>query len=363
VTTRPPIGNLRFPWGIVLSCTAAGARSRYTDTLNLVLEFSAMTNVNRKEIKEIIQAALAKCLPSSRVSAGGQGSARELYESSEVQAIKEEIVQVGKKLWLREYVDGNGGNISYRVSKDYVLCTPTMCSKGDLTTDSLCLVDFNNQKIAGDYSQTSEILLHFEIYKAVPQARAVIHCHPPHATAYAITGMIPQGEIIPEQEVFVGPVAVAPYDTPGTKAFAETVLPYARNHNTILLENHGIVCWADTVTHAEWYVEVVDTYCRTLLLAAQIGAPIRHIPAEKISGLLDIKRKLGLPDSRFDKLEDGRADRLEHSDSAKSILKNNTAQARVGEASGVNGNEERAFAELVDKITDEVMRFGMSHKK
>ncbi|MGH9616576.1 MAG: class II aldolase/adducin family protein [Acidobacteriaceae bacterium] len=66
----------------------------------------------------------------------------------------------------------------------------------------------------------------------------------------------------PEQEVFVGPVALAPYETPGTQAFAETVLPYVKNHNTILLTNHGVVCWADTVTHAEWYVEVVDTYCK-----------------------------------------------------------------------------------------------------
>src|SRR5262249_1546866 len=133
---------------------------------------------------------------------------------------------------------------------------------------------------------------------------AVIHCHPPHATAYAITGMILQGEIIPEQEVFIGPVAVAPYDTPGTKACAETVLPYPRNHSTILLKNHAIVCWADTVATAVWYAEVLPAYCRTLRLAAQIGGPIKRIPAEKIAGLLDIKLKLGLPDARFDKLDD-----------------------------------------------------------
>jgi L-fuculose-phosphate aldolase len=319
-----------------------------------------MTSPNRKEIREIIQQALSKCLPTGNDSNGGQDAARELFSCARVQAIKDEIVQVGKKLWLREYVDGNGGNISCRISDNYVLCSPTMRSKGDLTTDCLCLVDFNNQKIFGEYSQTSEILLHFEIYKAVPEARAVIHCHPPHATAYAITGMIPQGEIIPEQEVFVGPVAVAPYDTPGTKAFAETILPYARNHNTILLENHGIVCWADTVTHAEWYVEVVDTYCRTLLLAAQIGAPIKRIPREKIGGLLDIKRKLGLPDARFDKLENGnRADSGASSPAKSTVI----PQTRPADATPMNGNEARAFAELVDKITDEVVRFGTDHKK
>jgi L-fuculose-phosphate aldolase len=73
-----------------------------------------------------------------------------------------------------------------------------------------------------------------------------------------------------------------------------------RTHNTVLLANHGIVCWADTVTHAEWYAEVVDTYCWTLMLASQLGAPITHIPEEKAADLLAIKKRLGLPDARLE---------------------------------------------------------------
>ena len=94
-------------------------------------------------------------------------------------------------------------------------------------------------------------------------------------------------------------MAITPYETPGTKKFAETVLPFVRRHNTILLGNHGIVCWADTVTHAEWLVEVVDTYCRTVILASSLGAPILHISPDKVGDLLAIKKKLGLPDCRL----------------------------------------------------------------
>jgi len=75
--------------------------------------------------------------------------------------------------------------------------------------------------------------------------------------------------------------AVAPYETPGTQAFAETVLPFVQDHNTILLQNHGLVCWSDTVTHAEWLVEVMDTCCKTYLLAKQIGKPLSVIPTAK----------------------------------------------------------------------------------
>jgi L-fuculose-phosphate aldolase len=223
-----------------------------------------------------------------------------LFSTPEAEAVKKEICAVGRKLWNRSYVDGNGGNISYRIGPNEVICTPTLMSKLDLTPEDLCLVDLDGVQVAGKRPRTSEIFLHLEIYKAVPEAKSAVHCHPPHATAYAITGRVPPNRIIPEFEVFVGKVAVSPYETPGTAAFAQTVLPYVREHNTVLLSNHGIICWADTVTHAEWYAEVVDTYCWTLMNASMLGVPISQISEQHTTDLLNIKKKLGLPDSRFD---------------------------------------------------------------
>ena len=239
---------------------------------------------------------------SSPASAGAAVSGNPKWEallnSPEAKKIKDEICAVGKKLWHRSYVDGNGGNISYRLTDEAVICTPTLVSKSDLKPEDMSLVDLEGNQLAGGRPRTSEILMHLEIYKAVPEARGVVHCHPPHATAYAITGRVPPTCIVPEFEVFVGRVAVSPYETPGTKKFAETVIPFAKTHNTILLSNHGIVCWADTVTHAEWYAEVLETYCWTLMIASQLGSPITFIPPDKTLDLLGIKQKLGIPDAR-----------------------------------------------------------------
>jgi L-fuculose-phosphate aldolase len=223
----------------------------------------------------------------------------QLFCSPAAEAIKQEIVRAGKKLWDRQYVDGNGGNISARISDSYVICTPTLCSKGDLRAEELALVDLENNKIVGCRPQTSEILLHLEIYKLVPKAKAIIHCHPPYATAHAIAGTIPPGNLVPEQEVFIGPVAFAPYETPGTLAFARTVLPFAKRHNTCLLANHGIVTWSDSVTHAEWNVEVLETFCKTVTIASQLGNSLQEIPPDKLALLLDFKKTWGLPDARF----------------------------------------------------------------
>jgi L-fuculose-phosphate aldolase len=219
--------------------------------------------------------------------------------SQEAVALRDEIIRAGRKLWQRQYVDGNGGNISVRLGAQYVLCTPTMVSKGDLLPADICLSDLEGNILAGDRLRTSELLLHLEIYKANPRARAVVHCHPPYSTAFAVAGTTPPNGLITEYELFIGPVAVTRYETPGTKAFAETVAPFVEQHNTILLRNHGIVCWSDTVTHAQWLTEIFETCCKTYLIARQIGQPLEAIPDDKMEEILAFKRRMGLPDSRL----------------------------------------------------------------
>ena len=288
----------------VQDAVAAGAGSIVV-AANSVVTPSARDFLQQHGIEVVTDKAAGGSAPAAHPTASSatvsiSAPNRRLFTTLESETIKREICSVGRKLWMRQFVDGNGGNISYRIGPNEVLCTPTLVSKYDLTPDDIGLTDLEGVQIAGSKARTSELLLHLEIYKAVPEAKAVVHCHPPHATAYAITGSVPPNLIIPEFEVFVGKVAVSPYETPGTKAFAETVLPYVKTHNTVLLSNHGIVCWADTVTHAEWYAEVLETYCWTLLIASQLGVPISQISEKQGDDLLAIKKKLGLPDIRFD---------------------------------------------------------------
>jgi L-fuculose-phosphate aldolase len=274
-----------------------------------------------------------------------------LFNSPEARTIKEEICRVGHKLWRRSYVDGNGGNISYRIAENAVICTPTLLSKADLTPDDLCMVDLAGNQLAGKLKRTSEIFLHLEIYKNVPEAKGAVHCHPPHATAYAITGHVPPSGVVPEFDVFVGTVAVTPYETPGTQKFAETVLPYVRSHNTILLGNHGIVCWADTVTHAEWYAEVLETYCWTLTISRQLGVPYSRIPSTKEQDLLAIKKRLGLPDARFDMRECVLSDLPEHPGTIAFTM---PSACGLG-AAPPDGSTDAEIEAIVQAATDAVM--------
>ncbi|HKD61715.1 MAG TPA: class II aldolase/adducin family protein [Terracidiphilus sp.] len=254
-----------------------------------------VTNPISDQVREVVEAVV----DALRVPGPNEPSPSAIATSPEAEAVRGEIIRTGRKLWDRQYVDGNGGNISCRLGTRYVLCTPTMMSKCDMEQADICLSDLEGNIVAGGRLRTSELLLHLEIYKANPRARAVVHCHPPYATAISLTGTAPPVGLISEYEIFIGPAALARYETPGTKAFAETVLPYVQNHNSILLANHGVVCWSDTVTHAEWLVEILESYCKTCVIAKQIGKPLTHIPEEKIEEILALKRRLGFPDARM----------------------------------------------------------------
>src|ERR1017187_1930436 len=107
-------------------------------------------------------------------------------------------------------------------------------------------------------------------------------------------------DLTKEKVITLGDLAAAAQADTTELVLGESALITPKNHNTVLLANHGIVCWADTVTHAEWYAEVVDTYCWTLMLAAQLGTPLSHITSDKAADLVAIKKRLGLPDPRHE---------------------------------------------------------------
>jgi len=212
--------------------------------------------------------------------------------------LKEEICEIGRRVYNKGFAAANDGNISIRVGENEVLCSPTMICKGFMKPEDICAVDLDGNQIAGTRKRTSEILLHLSIMQERPDVKAVVHCHPPHATAFAVAGEpIPQC-VLPEVEVFMGEVPMAPYETPGTQKFADTVKPFLKGTNTIILSGHGTVTFGKDLIDAYWKTEILDSYCRILLLAKQLGN-VNVFSEQHTRELLDLKQKLGFDDPRF----------------------------------------------------------------
>jgi L-fuculose-phosphate aldolase len=220
------------------------------------------------------------------------------YHSAPILTLRERMADIGKRIWSKDYVDGNGGNLTIRVGDNLVLCTPTLISKGFMKAEDMCLVDLNGTQLAGTLKRTSEVMTHIGILKRQPKAKACCHAHPPHATAYAVAGVVPPTCMIPEAEVFLGQIGYAPYRTPGSPENADIVGEIGVDHQSVLMENHGVITWGKDIEDAYWKMENTDSYCKIVWMASQLGKPLKTITGSQAKELIEIRKKLGMDDYR-----------------------------------------------------------------
>ena len=220
------------------------------------------------------------------------------FNSPEIEVLKERMCEIGRRLWIREYTDGNGGNITIRVGDNLALCTPTLICKGMMKPADMCLVDLDGKQLAGSRVRTSEALTHFGIMKRQPACKSCVHAHPPHATAFAIANVDIPSCLIPEAEVFLGKIGVAKYQTPGTPANADEVGEVGKIHQAVLMQNHGVIVWGKDVEDAYWKMENIDSYCRTVWIAAGLGGGLHRFSGSQAKDLVNLRQKLGMPDPR-----------------------------------------------------------------
>jgi L-fuculose-phosphate aldolase len=218
--------------------------------------------------------------------------------------LKDEICDIGRRIYNKGFAAGNDVNISFRLGPNEVLCTPTQICKGFMKPSDLCIVDMEGNQLAGHRKRSSEVLLHLTIMKERPDVKSVVHCHPPHATAFAVAREpIPQC-VLPEVEVFLGDVPITRYETPGGQKFADTVKPFVQKSSVVILANHGTVSFGESVEKAYWWTEILDAYCRILMLAKDLGR-VTYLTKDETQELLDLKKQWGFKDPRLtDELAD-----------------------------------------------------------
>mgnify|MGYP006282225741 CR=1 FL=1 len=278
--------------------------------------------------------------------------------------LKKQMCEIGHRIWLKGFCAGNEGNHSIRISEDRAICTPTGISKGFLDPDDICVVDMDGNQVEPNpkgRKRTSEVLVHLAIYKHKPDVKAVIHSHPPHATAFAISGVpLPEG-IHPEAEVFLGRVPTAHYATPSTDDLPNSIIPHIGPHtNTVLMGNHGSVSFSEIdLVDAFYKLEILDAYCRLLLLASQIGRP-NQLSQDQMTELLKVKQKFGLDDERLSCAPEGCVGEVNQPFFARFDVNPMSAtcdgNGDVDKTVDTGGMDEAAFEQIVQTITDQIMQ-------
>ena len=220
-----------------------------------------------------------------------------MTEYSGETAARRDIVEAGRRMYLRGFICANDGNLSARISDETVVVTPGGVSKGFMTEDMLIKTDLDGN-ILEDVEEpsmgpSSEIKLHLAIYRRSPDILAVCHAHPPVASTFAAAGLALDKPILQEIVVSLGVIPVAKYAIPGSVELASGAAAFCCDYNGALLEHHGAVTWGISVMQALYRMESVE-YAATVTMHSRILGFDRLLDSEKIADLVSLRPRFGI---------------------------------------------------------------------
>ena len=209
------------------------------------------------------------------------------------QDLRDAIVEVGRRLYARGYTASNDGNISVRLDGDRLLMTPKSVCKGFMDPAMMCITDLAGRKIAGDRDPSSEMQMHLEVYRQRPDAKAVVHAHPPIATGFAVAGIPLDRAVLAEVVTTLGSVPIAEYATPSTKELPDAVRKYVKAHDGMLLANHGALTIGADVFAAYYKMETIEHFAKISLVARLLGGE-RLLSRQEVDRLQGLRGMYGI---------------------------------------------------------------------
>ena len=201
---------------------------------------------------------------------------------------REEMCEIGRRLWQRNLVGATEGNLSQRLGDNRILCTPSGMSKGHLEPESLVIIDLAGSPLTIGIPST-EIKMHLGIYRERPDCNAIVHAHPIVATALALADVPFPNDVLPEATKVLGNVAYVPFAESGTEEVPNAIKPFLKNHKTFVLRNHGAVTLGKTLMDAFNRMETLERLASVVLNARTAGEvrPLAREASERLQPYLN----------------------------------------------------------------------------
>ncbi|PKP00544.1 MAG: hypothetical protein CVU13_03315 [Bacteroidetes bacterium HGW-Bacteroidetes-8] len=195
-----------------------------------------------------------------------------------------EITEYSHLMWSKGYVEANGGNISLKLSGDMIISTPTMESKGLLRPEDMVISTFKGDKIYGNRFASSEIKTHIAVYRSNPEAKAVIHTHPPYTCSFAFTNSLPFKSMSVEALFWLDKMCIVPFIMPGSVELSLEIEHHCKGNSVILLRNHGLITWGESIKEAWWRTEAMESNCKISHIIKERGdTPVNLSERERLS--------------------------------------------------------------------------------
>ncbi|MDR2185335.1 MAG: class II aldolase/adducin family protein [Treponema sp.] len=208
---------------------------------------------------------------------------------------RETILAVGRRMYEKNFVAANDGNISCKVAPDIIWATPTGVSKGFMKADQLVKLKLNGEIVkAGNLKVSSEIKMHLRLYNENPAINGVTHAHPVVSTSFAIAGMALDRAVYPEALVTLGVIPCVHYALPGTEEVPDSIAPYSRDYNGVLLANHGALTWGTSLMEAFFRLEAMEHYAQVILYTDFIMGKANILSRSQVDDIIKIRDNIGV---------------------------------------------------------------------
>jgi L-fuculose-phosphate aldolase len=195
---------------------------------------------------------------------------------------RDEILQAMERIYRYRMTTTSGGNLSIRETNGDVWITPARVDKGSLDRADVVLVRADGS-VEGKHPPSSELPLHQAIYKARPEVQGIVHAHPVALVAFSLTHRVPNTRLFHQAWQVCGEPGFAPYALPGTAALGESVAgAFAKGHDCVILENHGVVTAGETLQQAFRRFETFEFTGKTIIKARLLERDIRYLTDAEI---------------------------------------------------------------------------------
>ncbi len=209
------------------------------------------------------------------------------------QRVAQDIVEICERLHARNMLAAADGNISVRISDDEILITPSGIAKGFMDAGQMAVINLKGEILDGKPS--SERLMHLEVYRTCPKAKAIVHAHPPHAIAWSIAqptlAKLPS-DCLSEVILATGDIPFVPYARPGTEAMGTVLKPFLPQSRALILRSHGALAWGEDLAEAYRGMERIEHSAFILAMAKQLGG-LHPLPADEIAYLYELRKTIG----------------------------------------------------------------------
>lgn len=214
-------------------------------------------------------------------------------EATSQKALATQIVEVCQALNAKNFLAAADGNVSVRISDREIMITPAGLNKSKITPENMAIITLNNEVVKGNPS--SERMMHLEVYRQCPEAKAVVHAHPPTAIAWTIAcpelAELP-AECMSELILAVGKIPVVPYARPGTREMGTNLIPFLAQCRAMILARHGALSWGEDLEEAYNGMERIEHSALILKSAKELGG-LTSLPEHEVAALRELRRKLG----------------------------------------------------------------------